>query len=93
MVLLTPINYSSPLPLYASWKGQYCLSTGDGIKILGMAIEAECQYEMFVETFWGRPARTIPVSQVRPVRAIDEKTEEAHASWFYWVPRGYELLC
>jgi hypothetical protein len=51
MVLLTPINYPSPLPLYASWKGQYCLSTGDGIKILGMVQRLNANMKCLLKRF------------------------------------------
>jgi hypothetical protein len=67
------------------------LRTGDEAEILDMAPEEECEHEMFVEMPWGERTLAIPLAQVRPVDAADEKTNEAVADWHYWVARGYEL--
>jgi hypothetical protein len=64
---------------------------GDELEIVDMALEEECEHEMFVETSWGGRTLAIPLAQVRPVDATDEKTKEAVADWHYWVARGYEL--
>ena len=56
-----------------------------------MAPEEECEHEMFVETRWGKRKLAVPLAQIRPVEAADEKTQEAVADWQYWVARGYEF--
>lgn len=67
------------------------LHTGDEVEILDMAPESECEHEMFVETRWDGRTLAVPLSQVRPIDATDDKTKEAVADWHYWVARGYEL--
>ena len=83
-----------PFPFTATCIAERAISplrTGDEVEILGMAPESECLHEMFVETRWDRRPLAIPLSQVRPINATDEKTKQAVADWHYWVARGYEL--
>ena len=67
------------------------LQIGDPVEILGMAPEEECEHEMFVEIRWGKRKLAVPLAQVQPTEAVDEKTQEAVADWQYWVGRGYEF--
>lgn len=67
------------------------LRIGDRVEILGMAPEDEFEHEMFVELLWDKRKLAVPLAQVRPVAAADEKTREAVADWQYWVTRGYEF--
>jgi len=64
------------------------LRKGDEVEILGMAPEKECQHEMFVMMRWERRGLGVPLSQVKPIRAVDEDTKEAVADWHYWVAQG-----
>jgi hypothetical protein len=67
------------------------LRKGDKVKILGIASEEVCEHDMLVEIRWKGPSIVIPLSQVKPVETVDEKTKEAVLYWHYWVARGYEL--
>ena len=81
-------------PFTATCIGERAISplhTGDEVEILDMAPESECQHEMFVETRWDRRTLAIPLSQIKPINATDEKTKEAVADWHYWVARGFEF--
>lgn len=66
------------------------LRTGDGIEVVGMAPEDECEHEMFVLTPWERRTLAVPLSQLEAV-AADEQTAQAIEDWRYWVARGYEF--
>ena len=67
------------------------LRKGDKVEITGMASEAECEHEMFVEIHWDKRTLTIPLAQIKPLAGIDANTREAVDDWHYWVGRGYEF--
>lgn len=64
---------------------------GDEVAVLGVAGEDECEHEMFVTTEWDDDGLAVPLSQLRPASATDERTKEAVADWHYWVKMGYEF--
>ncbi len=66
------------------------LKVKEEVEVLGMALEEECDSEMFV---WVRRAGervAVPLAQLRPL-SKDQETQEAVGDWLYWVDRGYEL--
>ncbi len=67
------------------------LRVGDEVDVVGMALEDECETEMFVETLW-KHKRTLPVplSQVNVVHG-DKATQQAIEDWRYWIEMGYEF--
>jgi hypothetical protein len=67
------------------------LRKGDEVEILGLAPEKECQHEMFVMMRWERRGLAVPLSQVKPISAMDEDTREAVADWHYWIGQGHVL--
>jgi Calcium binding len=69
------------------------LRLGERVPVTGMAPEAECQHEMFVEIRWQDRPLAVPLAQleVRGVRAVDPKTREAVADWHYWLDQGYDF--
>lgn len=67
------------------------LRKGDEVEIVQMAPEDECQHDMFVETRWDRRTLAIPLSQLKPIDAVDEDTTEAVEDWCYWINQGYML--
>ena len=67
------------------------LRKGDEVEIVGMAVEQECQHEMFVEMPWERRSLAIPLSQLKPIADVDKDTREAIRDWHYWLDQGYVL--
>ena len=67
------------------------LRTGDEVEVTGMASEADCEREMFVEVQWDNRKLVIPLVQVQPLADSEVNTNEAVADWHYWVIRGYEF--
>ena len=67
------------------------LRTGDEVEVTGMASEADCEREMFVEIQWDNRKLVIPLVQVQPLADSEVNTNEAVADWHYWVNRGYEF--
>ena len=67
------------------------LQVGDEVEVLGMAPAEECEHEMFVQTPWGKRNLAVPLAQLTPINATDDKTQEAVADWHYWINQGYEL--
>ncbi|MGB8644115.1 MAG: calcium-binding protein [Anaerolineae bacterium] len=67
------------------------LRKGDQVEIVGMAAEAECGHEMFVETQWQRRKLAIPLAQIKPIAGTDAATQQAVEDWHYWVDQGYEF--
>src|SRR5690242_2601569 len=67
------------------------LRTGERITVTGMAPEAECEHEMFVEIRWRDRTLAVPLAQleVRGIRGVDAETREAIADWHYWLDQGY----
>ena len=66
------------------------LKVGDEVEVTGMAVEDECEHEMFVMIRWERPGLAVPLSQLEAV-AADESTSQAVEDWQYWVKQGYEF--
>ena len=69
------------------------LEVGDEIEVLGMALEEECQHEMFVTIPWepwGRDGLAVPLSQLELIHGEDQ-TKVAVEDWHYWVKKGYEF--
>ncbi|TSC62241.1 MAG: Calcium binding protein from Anabaena CcbP [Parcubacteria group bacterium Gr01-1014_48] len=60
------------------------------IQVLGMAIEKECEHEMFVDSIWNKRKLAVPLAQIHPIDG-SEKTKEAIDDWHYWVREGYEF--
>jgi len=67
------------------------LRTGDEVEVTGMASEADCEREMFVEIQWDNRKLVIPLVQVQPLADSEVNRNEAVADWHYWVNRGYEF--
>jgi hypothetical protein len=63
---------------------------GDELVVSGMALEKECDEEIFVATEHVREPMIIPLTHVETT-GTDEGTREAVEDWRYWVRRGYEL--
>ena len=69
------------------------LRPGERVTVTGMAPEAECEHEMFVEIQWEGRRLAVPLAQleVRAMRNVDAGTRQAVADWHYWLEQGYEL--
>ena len=67
------------------------LRPGERVTVTGMAPEAECEHEMFVQIRWQDRPLAVPLAQleVRGLRAVDAETREAIADWHYWLDQGY----
>lgn len=67
------------------------LHLGERVTVTGMAPEAECEHEMFVQIRWRDRALAVPLAQleVREVRGLDAETREAVTDWHYWLDQGY----
>jgi hypothetical protein len=64
------------------------LESGERVKVLKMAGEDICEYDMFVDISWKGMTFAIPLAQVLPVKA-DDDTDEAVRDWHYWKAQGY----
>lgn len=65
------------------------LRVGDEVEVVGMAPEAECGREMFVEIPWEhKRTLAVPLSQLEVAHA-EEETRQAVEDWHYWVEMGY----
>jgi hypothetical protein len=67
------------------------LKKGDGVEVVGMADEMDCEKEMFVAIRWRKIDLTVPLSQLSPTSSVSEETQEAVEDWHYWVRRGCQL--
>ncbi len=67
------------------------LHKGDEVEVKGMASEAVCEHEMFVEIQWANGKLAVPLAQIQPKADVDANTKEAVEDWHYWVNRGYEF--
>lgn len=63
----------------------------DEVDIIGMPSEDECEHEMFITIRWEEDGLAVPLSQLRPINAADERTKQAVEDWHYWVKMGYEF--
>ena len=67
------------------------LRVKDEVDVIGMPPEAECECEVFVSIRWDRPeGLAVPLAQLKPITASDERTKQAVADWHYWLRMGYE---
>src|SRR5215212_7892732 len=71
-------------------KGAAPLSFGDEFVVSGMALEEECEEEMFVNAEWQGEPITVLLTHLEGA-GVDEETREAIEDWHYWVGRGYEF--
>ncbi len=68
------------------------LKIRDKVVVVGMALEEECEKEMFVSIRWrNNDGFAVPLSQLTPINAAAEETKEAIEDWHYWMKRGYQL--
>jgi len=67
------------------------LRVKDGVRVVGMPGEDECEHEMFVTIRWERDRLAVPLAQLRPISATDKRTKQGVEDWHYWVKMGYEL--
>ena len=63
----------------------------DEVDVTGMAPENECEQEIFVTIHWERDDLAVPLSQLTPINATEEKTKKAVEDWHYWVRMGYQF--
>jgi len=56
------------------------LRIGEEISVLGMALEEECESEMFVRVRWRSRSLAVPLSQLEPLTP-DPEAKEAVADW------------
>ena len=61
------------------------------VVVLGMADEADCMHEMFVEVEWQGRHFGVPLAQIEALDADDDSVE-AIDDWKYWLKRGYQLV-
>ena len=67
------------------------LRVKDEVELIGLPGEDECEREMFVTIRWDKDGLAISLSQLRPIRATDEQTQQAVEDWHYWARMGYEF--
>ena len=67
------------------------LLVNDDVEVIGMPGEEECEHEMFVTIRWEKEGLAVPLSQLKPISATDEQTQQAIEDWHYWVKMGYEF--
>jgi hypothetical protein len=69
------------------------LRIGERVTVTGMAPEAECEHEMFVQIRWQDRRLAVPLAQldVRGLRAVDAETRAGVADWHYWLDQDYEF--
>ena len=66
------------------------LRKGETVEVSRMAIEDECQHDMFVQIRWQGRNIAVPLSQLDAIDP-DESTQQAIGDWLYWVSQGYCL--
>jgi len=64
------------------------LELGERITVIKMAVEEDCEHDMYVEISWRSKVLEIPLSQIKPLNA-DDDTVEAIGDWHYWKKQGY----
>jgi hypothetical protein len=60
------------------------------VEVVSMALEEECEREMFVEIDWDGDTLAVPLIQLEAPEA-EQQTQQAIADWHYWVNQGYEF--
>ena len=63
---------------------------GSTVEVVSMALEEECEREMFVEIDWDGDTLAVPLIQLEAPEA-ELETQQAIADWHYWVNQGYEF--
>ncbi|MCL4476901.1 MAG: calcium-binding protein [Nitrospirae bacterium] len=63
----------------------------DEVDVIGMAPEEECEREMFVMIRWEKDGLAVPLSQLTPIKSVNEQTKQAVEDWHYWVQMGYQF--
>jgi hypothetical protein len=66
------------------------LRVKDRVEVLSMALEDECEHEMFVMIRWEKEGLAVPLGQLRPI-AAEAKNKQAVEDWHYWVKQGYQF--
>ncbi len=66
------------------------LQPDEVVTVTGMAPEAECEHEMFVQIRWHDRPLAVPLAQL-DARGPDADTRTAIADWHYWVDQGYQF--
>jgi Calcium binding len=67
------------------------LRVKDEVEVIGMPGEDECEHEMFVTIRWEKEGLAVPLSQLKPIAATDNETQQAVEDWHYWVKMGYQF--
>jgi hypothetical protein len=67
------------------------LRVKDEVEVIGMPGEDECEHEMFVTIRWEKEGLAVPLSQLKPIAATDNGTQQAVEDWHYWVKMGYQF--
>jgi len=83
----------SPVPVHRNmhyWakRGISPLRVKDEVEVIGMPGEDECEREMFVTIRWEKEGLAVPLSQLKPIAATDNQTQQAVEDWHYWVKRS-----
>ena len=60
------------------------------VEVVSMALEEECEREMFVEIDWDGDTLAVPLIQLEAPEA-EQQTQQAIADWHYWVNQDYEF--
>jgi len=63
----------------------------DEVQVVGIPGEEECEHEMFVTIRWEKDRLAVPLAELRPINATDQRTKQRVEDWHYWVKMGYEL--
>lgn len=66
------------------------LKKGEEATVLAMALERECEHEMFVRIEWCDRLLAVPLVQLQ-AKGADRETSQAIEDWHYWVGQGYEF--
>ncbi len=67
------------------------LQIKDEVDVVGIAPEEECEREMFVMIRWEKDGLAVPLSQLSPIKSVNEQTKQAVEDWHYWVQMGYQF--
>lgn len=66
------------------------LKLKERVEVVGMAVEDECEHEMFVTVLWNDRRFAVPLDQLE-CEVRDRKTKQAVEDWHYWVGQGYQF--
>ena len=66
------------------------IDVGSEVRVLSMAPDDDCMYEVFVMIEHGKSKLAVPLAQLE-CKSPDKETCQAVADWHYWVARGYEF--